>query len=86
MLSLIVQVLKEFVEFDAGEITEDTSFLSDLHLTSYDIAAMIGVLEEDLGIEIPDREIRNLDTVGALMSYLNEKSIDIHTENTEFVG
>jgi acyl carrier protein len=73
MLNLILKILEEYVEVDANEISENTHFIQDLHLTSYDIVCMIGVLEEDLGIEIPDREIRNLDTVGLLCKYLEDK-------------
>lgn len=75
MLSLIIKTMKEFVEIDENKVTEDTHFILDLHLTSYDIVSMIGVLEDDLGVEIPDREIRDLDTVGALVKYLEEKLI-----------
>lgn len=73
MLSLIIKIMEDFVEVDASEISKDTHFVIDLKLTSYDIVTMIGILENDLGIEIPDREIRNLDTVGALVTYLEEK-------------
>lgn len=73
VLNLIKKTVQEFVEIDENSITEDTNLLRDLHLTSYDIVSIIGRLEEDLGIEIPDREIRDLDTVGELNEYLRKK-------------
>lgn len=73
MLNLIIRIIQEFAEVDESSITEATNFINDLHLTSYDIVGIIGKIESDLGIEIPDREIRNLDTVGELIKYLNSK-------------
>jgi acyl carrier protein len=73
MLNLVKKTIQEFVEVDENEITEDTYFIRDLHLTSYDIVSMIGKLESDLGVEIPDREIRDLETAGELVEYLKNK-------------
>lgn len=75
MFNLIIATLKEFIEIDKTSISESTHFIRDLHLTSYDIVCMIGKLEYDLGIEIPDREIRNYETVGELAEYLKQKII-----------
>lgn len=73
MLNLIKKTILEFVEIDENAITEDCHFVRDLHLTSYDVVCIIGKLESDLGVEIPDREIRDLETVGELDQYLAKK-------------
>lgn len=73
MLNYIKKTILEFVEVKESAITEDAHFIRDLHLTSYDIVSIIGKIEDDLGVEIPDRDIRYLDTVGELEKYLNEK-------------
>lgn len=73
MLNLVVKTIQEFVDVDENSITEETHFTRDLHLTSYDVVGIMGKVESDLGIEIPDREIRNLDTVRELITYLNKK-------------
>jgi len=72
MISLIIKIIKDYVDLDGMEITENTDFLLDLHLTSFDIVSMIGELENDLGIEIPDEDIKDLDTIGTLAKYLEE--------------
>jgi acyl carrier protein len=77
MFNLIKKTILEFVEADESLITQGTHFVRDLHLTSYDVVSIIGRLENDLGVEIPDREIRNLETVGDLMEYLNQRSCDL---------
>jgi acyl carrier protein len=73
VFNLIKKLILEFAEVEDSSITVDTHFIRDLHLTSYDVVSIIGRLEEDLGVEIPDREIRDLETVGELMNYLSKK-------------
>ncbi len=75
MLPLIINTIEEFVEIDRNAITEDTHFVRDLHLTSYDIVSIVGKLENDFGIEIPDRDIRDLETVGDVMEFIKKKAI-----------
>jgi len=73
MINLIIKIIKEYVDIDGIEITEDTNFLLDLQLTSFDIVSMIGELENDLGIEIEDKVLKDLETVGILAKYLEDK-------------
>jgi acyl carrier protein len=73
MLTLIKKLIMEFADVDEDAITEQSSFMGDLHLTSYDVVCLIGKLEENLGVEIPDREIRDITTVGELLDYLGKK-------------
>ncbi|HZJ99898.1 MAG TPA: phosphopantetheine-binding protein [Tissierellaceae bacterium] len=72
MLKLISNTIQEYAEVDESDIQEGTHFIQDLNLTSYDIVSMIGKLESDLGVEIPDREIRELETVGDLLGYIKK--------------
>lgn len=73
MFTYVRKMILEFADVEASFITEKTYFISDLQLTSYDIVTMIGKIEDELGVEIPDREIRDLETVGDLVAYLNER-------------
>lgn len=72
MLKIIENTIKEYVEVEEDVIDYDTHFIQDLQLTSYDVVSMIGKIENDLGIEIEDREIRNLETVGELSDYIKK--------------
>ena len=79
MMKLIIKTIQEFVEIDENEINKSTHFVKDLHLTSYDVVSIIGILEDNLSIEIPDREIKNLETIGELMEYINKSYHDIQS-------
>jgi acyl carrier protein len=61
------------VDIDEEKITEDTHFVRDLGLNSYDFVSIVGKVESDLGIEIPDIEIRDLQTAGDMANYLKKK-------------
>ena len=69
----IRKTIVEFVDVDEEKITSETRFIEDLELNSYDFANIIGKLEEILDIEIPDRDLRNLETIGDVEEYLKKK-------------
>lgn len=73
MLNTIRKTIVEFVDVDEEKITSETRFIEDLELNSYDFANIIGKLEEILDIEIPDRDLRNLETIGDVEEYLKKK-------------
>jgi acyl carrier protein len=73
VFNLIKKTILEFVDIDENTIKEDSYFVRDLHMTSYDVVCIIGKLEDDLGIEILDREIRDFETIGELDQYLTKK-------------
>ena len=73
MLSMIRKTIIEFVDIDEEKITEETNFITDLNINSYDFANIIGRFEDNLGIEIPDRDLRKLETVKDVQEYLIKK-------------
>ncbi len=73
MLNTIRKVIVEFVDVDEEKITSETRFIEDLELNSYDFANIIGKLEEILDIEIPDRDLRDLETIRDVEEYLKKK-------------
>ena len=49
---------------DAKEIRADSDLIEDLEISSMDILFVVSSLEEAFGIQIPEREIRGMTTVG----------------------
>ena len=74
MFNIIKKTIIEFSDIGEENITDQTSFIEDLNLNSYDIANFIGRIEEIFDLEIPDRDLRRLQTVGELVEYLKEKA------------
>ena len=69
MLERTVSILKEYCEID-GEITRDSALTDDLGLSSLDVINIVTEFEDEFDIEIPDRIIPTLRTVGDIVDYL----------------
>lgn len=73
MLNIISKLIMEYVEVDESLITRETNPIKDLKLNSYDFISIIGKIESELGIEINERDIRKLETLGDLDDYIKTK-------------
>ncbi len=72
MLEKLKEIITEYVEVDGDSITEDSRFMEDLGFNSYDFMAMIGEIEETFDIEVEEREVVNVKTVGEAVAYIKE--------------
>lgn len=73
MLNIINNIIKEYIDVTDDQLTKDTNPVTDLHLNSYDFISIIGRLENDLGIEISERDLRKIETLGQLDEYIKTK-------------
>ena len=70
MLEELKNVICEYVDVEPDEIHEDSRFVEDLGFNSYDFMSMVGELEETYDIEVEDREVVNVKTVGDSVKYI----------------
>lgn len=70
MLEKLKDVICEYVEVDRAIITKDSRFIEDLGFTSYDFMSMVGELEETFDIEVEEREVADIVTVGQAAAYI----------------
>ena len=74
-MSTIEQLKKIFEDYTGNPVpdfTEDTVFTTDMVMNSFEIFGLICEVEEHFDIEIPDRELMKLVTVGDLVAYIDE--------------
>lgn len=76
MLEKIADIIREQLNLDDIEITEDTSFKDDLQADSLDLFELVMAFEEEYGIEIPSEELEKLVTVGDVMDYIKAQDLD----------
>ena len=70
MLEKIRDILEEYVNIPKEQINLATSFATDLEMSSLDIVDVIVAFEDEFNIEIPDRIIKDLRTIGDISKYI----------------
>lgn len=70
IMEKISTILKEMMEREIADITEDMELVADLGLSSLDLMDAVVAFEEEFGIEIPDAVIAEFRTVGDIAGYL----------------
>lgn len=68
-------IVENFLFGDAGELNDETSFLSDGIIDSTGILELVDFIESEFGISINDDELipENLDSIKNVTTYLNKK-------------
>lgn len=76
MLERIREVICRFVELDPETLTEETNIRSELGLNSLELINIAVAIEDEFDVEIPDREVSNLETLGdairIIQKYMDE--------------
>lgn len=74
MFEKLVEIICDYVEVDASEITPESRFMEDLGFTSFDFMSMLGQLEDEFDVEINQQEVADIRTVQEAVDYLNKLS------------
>ena len=69
----INDILKNLIDVDESEITEDANLIKDLGLDSLDYAELVMEFEQGFDIKIPDTDAEHLATVGQIYEYISGK-------------
>ncbi len=71
MIEKLKEILHATVDVDTDlEITEDTVILRDLDVDSLDMIELVCAVEDEFDIEIADKKIKSLVTIGDLINYI----------------
>ncbi len=63
MFEQVKEVICRYVDVDPAKITEDTNIRSDLGLNSLELINIAVAIEDEFDLEIPDREVGNIETL-----------------------
>ena len=74
VLEKVKAILAEQFEVEQDKITVDTDLQEDLGADSLDVVDLLMSIEDEFEVEVPDEEIENIKTVGALVSYIEAHS------------
>lgn len=71
MLEELREIICQYVDVDPEKVTEDARFMEDLGFNSYDFMSLVGEVEEQYDIEVEEREVVQIKTVGDAMEYIS---------------
>ena len=74
VLEKIKAILAEQFDVEEDKITADTDLQEDLGADSLDVVDLLMSIEDEFEVEVPDEEIENIKTAGALVSCIEENS------------
>ncbi|MDO4379479.1 MAG: acyl carrier protein [Clostridia bacterium] len=63
MLERLRKVICEYADVSPESITEETNIRTELGLNSLELINMAVAIEDEFGVEIPDREALGIETV-----------------------
>lgn len=72
MFEKLKDMICEYVEVEKEEISEDSRFIEDLGFNSYDFMSMVGEIEDTFDVEVEEREVVNVKTVGDAVLYITK--------------
>nr|MBP3598080.1 acyl carrier protein [Eubacterium sp.] len=70
MLEELREVICQYVEVEPEKVTEEARFIEDLGFNSYDFMSLVGEIEEMYDVEVEEREVVNVKTVGDAIEYI----------------
>jgi len=73
MLNKLTAIIREYMDDNSVEVTENTILIADLGLSSFDLVQLASIVEDELDVEIPDRMIKNFKTVGDVIAFLDKQ-------------
>ena len=71
----ITEILAEQLDADREAMTMETKIADDLGADSLDLVDLLMSVEDEFGIEIPDEDVENIQTIGDIVEYINSKSL-----------
>lgn len=74
VLEKLKSILSEQFDVEEDTITAETNLADDLGADSLDVVDLLMSIEDEFEIEIPDTEVENIKTVGAIVEYIESHS------------
>ncbi len=70
MKNEIIELISKTLGISKKKITEKTNLTADLDVESLDLVSLVVAFEQKYNIEIPDQDIKNLQTVEDIIKYI----------------
>ncbi|MDX1673413.1 MAG: acyl carrier protein [Longimicrobiales bacterium] len=72
----VKEIIVNELGVEAEKVTPEASFVEDLGADSLDTVELVMAFEEEFGMEIPDEDAEQLQTVGDAIKYIEEQAAE----------
>ena len=72
VLERVKKIIIDQLGVSEDQVTQHASFVDDLGADSLDTVELVMALEEEFGIEIPDKDAEKIKTVNDVVGYVSE--------------
>ena len=69
----VFKLIADTLEIDEKKINLETDFLNDLDVESLDLVDLVTAFEDKYEVEIADKDVKDLHTVGDVINYIKER-------------
>ena len=76
MKEQILEVIATEIGLDRSQVTNKSNLINDLGMDSLDGAELIMALEDKFKIEVSDKMVENMKTVGDVIKYVERKIVE----------
>ena len=66
----VIDIIVKTLEVDKKDVKDNTNLIKDLDVESLDLVDLVVAFEEKYNFEIPDNEIKNLQTVNDIVKFI----------------
>ena len=70
----VKEIIVDKLGVEVSKITLEAQFINDLGADSLNIVEIVMEIEDEYGIEIPDEDVEELNTVGDLKNYIKDNT------------
>lgn len=68
----LTRIMREYTGNKNLILKEEMNLIADLELDSFDLVSLVCQIEEEFEVEIPDREMKKVKTVGDVLTFLKK--------------
>ncbi|KAI8146401.1 mitochondrial type II fatty acid synthase component [Fennellomyces sp. T-0311] len=69
----VLDIVKGFDKVDSTKVSPTANFINDLGLDSLDAVEVVMAIEEEFGVEIPDKDADEIKSVGQAVDYIAKR-------------
>ena len=70
MLEQLSKIILQHTDKKNLVLTESTVLLADTGMSSFDLVQMVGEVEDEFDVEIPDKALKTFKTVGDVIQFI----------------